>query len=201
LTAFRRFCYISLLVFLFAAILLTLNHEKVLLAAGNYLVETRAPEKADAALVLAGDYRGKRVVRAAELVRQGFAPVALVSGPMEVYGVNEASLAIQFATRRGFPESYFEPLSNDALSTFEEARAIAPELRRRNIRRLLLVTSNYHTHRAAGIFRKELGPNVVVQSIAAPDMYFEPGAWWQNREGRKVAFYEYSKMVAGWMGM
>lgn len=197
----RRFTYAFLLAIVVALLFLTLSYRTVLTAIGNYLVETRAPEKADAVLVLAGDFRGARMTRAGELVRDGFAPIALVSGPAEMYGANEATLAIQWASRHGMPESYFQPIFIKAHSTMEEAHAFAPELRKRRIRKLLLVTSNYHTHRAASIFRKVLGNDVTIRSVAAPDSFFRPDSWWHNREGQKTVFYEYSKTIAGWLGM
>lgn len=201
MTPFRRLAYGFLLVAALAFLLAALNYRIILQAAGDYLVESQPPRKADAVLVLAGDYRGARVTRAAELIREGYAPIALVSGPMEMYGVNEASLAIQYAARQGIPATYFEPVFIKALSTFEEARAFTPELRRRNVRTLLLVTSNYHTHRAASIFRKALGGGVTVIAVPAEDSFFRPDTWWHNREGQKTVFYEYSKTIAGWLGM
>jgi uncharacterized SAM-binding protein YcdF (DUF218 family) len=201
LTLVRRFSYGFSLVFALALLVVAFNYITVLTAAGSYLVESRAPEKADAILVLAGDYRGKRILKAAELVRDGFAPIAFVSGPAEMYGINEAALAVQFATRNGIPPSYFEPIQIQAHSTLEEAHAFAPLLRQRRVRRVLLVTSNYHTRRAAAIFRKVLGSDADVRAVAAPDPYFQPDSWWHNREGQKIVFYEYSKAIAGWLGM
>ena len=55
------------------------------------------PGKADIAVVLAGDYWGHRLFNGAELVKQGYVPLVLVSGPPGFYGVNEADAAIQFA--------------------------------------------------------------------------------------------------------
>ena len=46
--------------------------------------------KADIAVVLAGDYWDIAFSKAAELVRQGYVPTVLVSGPPGFYGVNEA---------------------------------------------------------------------------------------------------------------
>jgi uncharacterized SAM-binding protein YcdF (DUF218 family) len=201
LVTFRRLAYGILLVLFVAVVLAVFNYKSILQATGNYLVESQPPEKADVVVVLAGDYRGSRITRAAELVGAGYAPVALVSGPSEMFGVNEATLAIEYAVRRGAPASYFEPVFMDALSTLEEARAFAPYLRKRNIHTMLLVTSNYHTRRATSIFRKTLGGSVRIITVAAPDPYFRPGTWWHNREGQKMVFYEYSKTVAGWLGM
>lgn len=197
----RRFTYGSLAAIALAVIVFAFSYRTFLTAAGSYLVQSDSPEKSDAILVLAGDYRGRRILRAAELVRDGFAPMALVSGPTEMYGLNEGELAIQYAVRNGVSANYFESVPIKANSTLEEARAFAPILRERGIRRLLLVTSNFHSHRAARIFRRVMGSDILIRSIAASDPYFEPGSWWQNREGQKTVFYEYSKIVADWLGM
>jgi uncharacterized SAM-binding protein YcdF (DUF218 family) len=197
----RRLARGLALAFIVIFLLLAFNYSAVLRSIGDFLVEEQSPVKSDVAVVLAGDSRGRRIVRAGELVRQGLAPVALVSGPMEMYGVNEAALAIQFAQTRGFPPEYFESLQIRALSTLEEARAIAPELRRRKVQSVLLVTSNYHTRRAAEIFRRELGNDVRFTAVAAADKYFAPGTWWHNREGQKTVFFELSKTLAGWIGL
>jgi uncharacterized SAM-binding protein YcdF (DUF218 family) len=201
LTLVRRFSYGFLIAIGLALIVLALTYKVVLESAGSYLVENGSPEKSDAVLVLAGDYRGNRIMRAAELVKAGYAPVALISGPAEMYGLNEAELAIQYAVRHGVPENYFEPIYIKGNSTLEEAHAFAPVLHERQIRRLLIVTSNYHTRRAAGIFRRVHGDGTTIRTVAAPDPYFRPDSWWHNREGQKIVFYEYSKAIAGWLGM
>jgi uncharacterized SAM-binding protein YcdF (DUF218 family) len=197
----RRLAHAFLFFLAVCCTLAVFNYKTILKTAGDHLVESSTPEKADAVLVLAGDNRGARITRAAELVRDGYAPVALISGPMAIYGINEADLAIQFAVRRGAPASYFEPVYRSALSTLDEARGFAAVARERKIHRLLLVTSDYHTRRAVSIFRRVLGSDVIVQPIPAPDKYFHAESWWQNREGQKIVFYEYAKTIAGWLGM
>ncbi len=52
-----------------------------LAALGGYLVHAGPPVKADMIVVLAGDFSGNRIKVAGDLVRQGFAKQALVSGP------------------------------------------------------------------------------------------------------------------------
>ena len=47
---------------------------------GRYLVYSLPPQSADIILVLAGDFYGPRVLKAAELAKQGYAPVVLISG-------------------------------------------------------------------------------------------------------------------------
>jgi uncharacterized SAM-binding protein YcdF (DUF218 family) len=168
---------------------------------GEFLVHTDPLVKADAVLVLAGDWNGDRILKGAELVKQGYAPIVLVSGPSAVYGVNEATLAIDYAVRRGYPRDIFVPLISCAFSTRDEAAFFGPELRRRGIHRLLIVSSDFHTNRAGKLFRKSLGPDFEIRMIAAPDRHFTPDGWWKDREGQKVFFYEWSKTIGTVFGL
>jgi len=169
-------------------------------ALGNYLVLSEHPVRADAIVVLAGDFTGNRVVTAGKLVREGYAPIALVSGPSGAYGMYECDLAIPFAVSKGFPVTYFARLPNDSKSTASESQAIVPELRKKHISTIDLVTSNFHTRRAGRIFRAA-APGIEVHMVSAPDPYFTPDGWWKNREGRKTFLLEWAKTVASWLGM
>jgi len=182
------------------ALLGLLLHESLLGAIGSYLVRADAPVKADIAVVLAGDSRGNRILRAAELVKQWFIPMALVSGPDGNYGFSECDLAIPFAVKAGYSEAYFVHFENMARSTEEEAGAIVAELRRRGVHSALIVTSDYHTRRAGRMYRKA-APDLDFKIVAAPDAFFTADGWWRNREGRKTAFYEWMKTVASWLGI
>ena len=80
--------------------------------------------------------------------RRGYVSKVLVSGPSGIYGYHECDLAIPFAVKAGYPESYFLHFENDALSTKEEAHDRDPRLRQLGAHKVLLVTSDYHTRRA-----------------------------------------------------
>ncbi len=166
---------------------------------GKFLVSAEAPTKAEAAIVLAGDWTGNRLLKAAELVKAGHVPVALVSGPGQSYDRNEADLAIEFAVNRGWPAAYFEPVRHVAHSTQEEAVNMLAYLRRKNIKRFLLVTSDFHTRRSGRIYR-HLAPEAEIHVIAAPTNEFVPESWWSNRESRKTWLYEWQKMIANYLG-
>jgi len=182
------------------AVAIGLSHPIWLRAMGGYLVRGEEPFRADMALVLAGDGFGQRILKSADLARQGFTSRVLVSGPDGMYGYNEAELAIPFAVRHGYPLSWFTPFPHESRSTRQEAEAIAPELRRLGVRRCLLVTSNYHTRRAGRIFRAA-APEVEFRVIAAADRAYNPAAWWHTREGWKCFVLEWLKTVAGWFGI
>jgi uncharacterized SAM-binding protein YcdF (DUF218 family) len=171
---------------------------------GYALVHDDGPAKADIAVVLAGDYVGRRIEKAGELIREGYVPAALISGPPGFYGLHESDFAIAYAVRRGFPAEWFVALQHSALSTREEALVVLGELRRRQVRSFLLVTSDYHTARARRIYlaaERAMGGGPSMRTVAVPDTFFRPDGWWRNREGQKTTFFEWSKTVATALGM
>ena len=179
------------------AVLAILFHNLLLAALGSFLVRAQPPEKAEIAVVLGGDYYGKRLLTAAELARQGYVPKILVSGPAGFYGLHECDVAIPFAENLGYPESYFIHFENESHSTTEEAVAAAAELRRMGVHKALVVTSDYHTRRAGNAYRAA-APEIQFVTIAAPDENFTASGWWHSREGRKTALMEWMKTVAAW---
>ena len=198
-----RFLRVVFAVLLIVAIAVV-SREWWLRAIGGALIHDDGPAKADFAVVLAGDYWGNRIVKGGELVRLGYVPVALVSGPSGFYGQYECEPAIAYAVRQGSKPEWFLPFPDSARSTQEEAWAILPELHRRNTHRMLLVTSDYHTRRALRIFRRTesaMGGRMEIRAVAAPDEEFHPDSWWRSRQGQKVAFTEWTKTLAEAVGL
>lgn len=189
-----------LLGFALFAILGYAGRQPLLAAAGSYLVQAGPPVKADIVLVLAGDGRGGRIVKGAQLVRDGFAPKVLVSGPDGNYGLHECDLAIPFAVKAGYPESIFQHFENDARNTRDEAHQAAEQLRRMGVHHVLLVTTDFHTRRAGRMYRSA-APDLQISVVAARDEYFSPDGWWHNREGQKTALYEWMKTIASWVNL
>jgi uncharacterized SAM-binding protein YcdF (DUF218 family) len=171
---------------------------------GYALVHDDGPAKADIAVVLAGDQVGHRIEKAAELIREGYVPAALISGSPGYWGLHECDFEIAYAVRRGFPAQWFIALPHSALSTRDEAPVVLGELRRRNVRSFLLITSDYHTARARRIFlaaERAMAGGPTMRTVAVPDQFFHPDSWWRNREGQKTAFFEWSKTVASALGI
>jgi uncharacterized SAM-binding protein YcdF (DUF218 family) len=182
------------------AIILYLARDPLLGAVGSYLVEAEQPAKADIGLVLAGDGRGNRILTAARLVRDGYVPKVIVSGPDGNYALHECDLAIPFAVKAGFPESYFIHFENSARNTRDEARDAATLIRKMGAHKVLLITSDYHTRRATRMYRNQ-APDLEFVTVAAPDTYFSARGWWHNREGQKTALYEWMKTLASWINL
>lgn len=168
-------------------------------AMGRFLVETQPPETSDMIVVLGGDWYGNRILKAAELAKQGYAPLVLVSGGGYLYGRYEGDLAVPFAVSHGYDEKMFIKLLHPSTSTRDEAMAVVPELRRRGVKKYILVTSEFHTRRAGNLFRK-IGPDLDVRVVASPDT-LHWNNWWTDREGRKTFLMEWTKTVTSSVGI
>lgn len=173
----------------------------VLRAAGRALVENDGARKADCILVLGGDEYGSRILYAGELAKAGYAPYILVDGPLTLIG-HESDSTIQYAVQQRLSPSLFRPvwLPKGVDSTSREVRYVAEKvLRPNNVKKVLLVTSNYHTRRAARFIRREV-PWLSVSVMPAPDPYFSADGWWTNRNGKKIFLLEWMKTIAEWWG-
>lgn len=199
----------ALLLFLSIPLLLAgvvyLSSNLWLAGIGRALIWNDGPAPADVAVVLAGDFSGVRLRGAADLVRRGFVPMVLVSGPPMMYGINEADAGIRFMTAQGYPAQWFTPVRHTAMSTRDEARVMLTELQRRGVRRFILVTSNYHTRRARRMYQNvehERGVSLPeFRVVAVDDPVYDPSGWWHSREGRKAAFFEWTKTLTSLVGI
>jgi hypothetical protein len=151
------------------------------------------PEKSDAIVVLAGE-TNVRPARALELLRQRVAPHVFLDVHRDlIYDRQLTEIA----------QKYVEAL-NEAnrisvcpivgLSTNAETYDVSRCLQSLGARRVLIVTSDYHTRRALMIFRHRL-PQYQFNVAAARDPAHFGKAWWTNREWAKATSAEWAKML------
>ncbi len=165
------------------------------LFAGRLLV-VNAPEKADAIVVLAGGSDDNRYYRGLELLRAGYAPRMYVDALADTqkFGHRETEYAQKFIDETAGPDvARVKVCGIVGDSTVAETAAVARCLQADAARRVLLVTSEYHTRRALSIFRKSL-PSYEILVAAAPDVRFGV-KWWQHREWAKVTLEEWEKLL------
>lgn len=187
---------LPLLVLVCLAAIVWLLWEPALRLTGLFLDAGQPPQRAGAILVLAGGWGGERILKAGELIRAGYAPKAYVSGPRVFYGRSECDLAIPFATAHGFPAAWFECLPNNGLSTHDEARLLLPELERRGVRTLLVVSVRTHLRRARWIFEKHRPPSMRIHYTGADAPWFRLEEWYRHREGWKAVVMEWVKVLS-----
>lgn len=173
----------------------------ILAPVGTFLDNGEAPRKAEAALVLAGGWRGERVLKAGDLVRQGYVPYVVLSGPPSYYEQPECTYAIPFAVQHGLKAEWFQCAPNRATSTEEEAVAMVQELGRRGIRKCLVVSVRTHMRRARILFNEVKPAGMELHFIAAEDRAFRLEEWYKTREGRKTVLLEWLKLATTPLGL
>jgi uncharacterized SAM-binding protein YcdF (DUF218 family) len=190
--------WLVVLIVMACLLLMIVFRKPLLTAVGESLIVSDPLERADAIYVLAGDFFGSRVLLGADLGARGFAPLVLLSGGRysnEYYGNRySGDLALQFAVEHGYQPALFQAIRLDTPSTIEEARAMGPIFQRMGVRRVILVTSNFHSRRAALVFRLVL-PDVHFSVVPSSDLDYNPTSWWQTRRGRHLVESEYEKIA------
>ena len=184
---------------LFSSIVYLVRHPLMRVAANWWIVEDPL-ERADAIIVLGDDnFYGDRATRAAEIFRQGKAPLIIVSGRRLRPNVGVAELMEHDLVERGVPKQNIVRFTHDADGTAEEAEQLLPLVRQRNIKSVVLVTSNYHTRRARYTFRCIFPQDIAVRVASARDGDFDPDHWWEKRKSIKELAREWTAyVVARW---
>jgi uncharacterized SAM-binding protein YcdF (DUF218 family) len=189
---------LSVLALLFAA-LVFFGHSFILDRAGKLIYKKDELKPVDVIVVLAGE-DNERVEYAVYLFREGWAKkdrIIMAGGPA-VWKYSWASLMKEHAEHLGVPGK--DILLEDKSRTTEEDAIYTKEiLREGGYKSLILVTSPYHSKRAAVIFRKVLGKEIKILSAPAEDSWFRFSDWWKRRRDRAAVFNEYSKFIWLWI--
>jgi uncharacterized SAM-binding protein YcdF (DUF218 family) len=160
-------------------------------------VPSQQPEKADLIVPLGGGSRN-RVHQAAELYERGFAPNVLLIGAGDIDAntlPHSPDWRIRFLLEHGVPDNM---LVFDAISTnsWEEAVNTLSLMRKRNWRRVLVVSDPPHLRRLAWAWGKVFeGSGKEYRLIAAPLEGWDPGRWWQNDSSARYVVTEVNKLA------
>jgi uncharacterized SAM-binding protein YcdF (DUF218 family) len=159
---------------------------------GKFLVINQ-PRESDVIVVLAGE-TDRRPARGLELLAQGYAPRMILDVPADtkLYQWDQVELA----------QRYVEKLPQAGLitvcpiyghSTRDETQDVSRCLQGVGTRRILLVTSDFHTRRALSIFSRVLPADYSV-AAAVDDREFGV-QWWRHREWTKTNLGEWTKFI------
>ena len=184
-----------LLIIVVCAAVYLARHPIMRFAAESWVVDEPAGH-ADAIIVLGDDnFYADRATHAAQLFRQGVAPIVVASGKKLRPNAGISELMEHDLLERGVPKEKILPFAHDSSSTEEEALALKALAVEKNWKSAVLVTSNYHTRRARYIFQKIFPRNIMVSVASAPDGEFDPGRWWEKRQSQKLFGHEMLGML------
>ena len=181
-------------------------------AGGRYLHHEDPLQKADAIFVLGGA-RVERWLEAYDLYREGYAPLIVLSP-------ERAEPAETLLRTRGIPFPSTPELQHTALlalgvpasavwapggwvdNTAQEANLLRTTAQSRRWKRLIVVTSKYHTRRAGFAVRRALattGTEVVIRASRYDPSH--PAAWWRSRGDVRFVGNEWVKLLLYRLGL
>ena len=192
-----------------AAVVAAVAVAAVLFAGRVLVVADPVPAHADAIVILAGSI-ADRVLEVADLYRAGVAPRVVVTREriapgdlaLRARGVRlpePYQMTLDALARLGVPPEATILLRRRTFSTESEARTIARWACRARVRRLVVVTSPFHTRRARLILAQALGPGIALTIRPSRAGAFSPQRWWRVRRDAKFVLTEYQKLLHYWL--
>ena len=184
------------------SLILGLSVLAVFLLAGYWMQTSDEPQPSDAMVVLGGSYY--RAYYAADLYAQGYAPRIYISRTrryrtdllMEELGYRiprQEEVNARILTARGVPTSAITPYGEEVMSTAMEAQELARTLGP-GPRRLLVVTSPSHVHRARLVLRDNLPQGYDLRVTATPYESL-PKNWWSTQRSAIEVLTETAKTL------
>jgi len=179
----------------------------ILVALGGMMVRADPLSKADAIIVLAGG-TPQREIEGADLYLAGYAPRVVLT-------VERDSPAEELLHKRGIPYEDQNELKrrilvalgvpDSAVIQLKETRATSTRMEsdivrewalENHARRIIVVTSAFHTARASFVFRRALRhDSVEVLMRPASEEAFDPSRWWTDRVQLRVGVFELQKLL------
>lgn len=166
---------------------------------GRWFVRTNELHKAEAIVVLAGG-GPERLCHGIELFKRGLAPELWYTGdqPLETRSdLMDAELAVSLAARQGVPKEKISLLPST--STYEDGKSITARAQEKKIKSLIVVTSWYHTRRAANVIKHSIAEsNISVYMSSSTNLPYTPDNWWKEEEGLVAVNNEIIKTALYW---
>jgi uncharacterized SAM-binding protein YcdF (DUF218 family) len=188
---------------LLLVILVLAFRAQILTGIADYLIINDKLQPADVIFLLNSEY-DTRPFRAAELYKQGLAPVIAIarveSSPVVDLGLipDNTDISVGVLEKLGVPSDKIVILNfpGGVTSTFDEAEAFRKYAEADQIRKVILVTSAFHTRRARWVLNRTLaGLPVRLEMAAVPYIGFDQTNWWNNETGLIALNNEYIKLL------
>jgi uncharacterized SAM-binding protein YcdF (DUF218 family) len=172
-----------------------------LLDAGRALVVSVDVGQPDAIVMLAS-HEWERLPATAAEARRYKGSIVLLTVPAVVTVVNCYRCADRRAwlVDEGVDNRRIVELPQPVRNTYDEAAAVADFATRLSLRRVMVVTSPYHTRRARSVFDEVVGSRGIAIGVrpALEASGARPGSWWIHAYDRHYVLYEWAANVAYW---
>ena len=178
--------------------------------AGVWLSASDALQPADAIVVINGRIP-YRAMKGAELYKQRLAPeVWLTVGnrnasevemeKIDVHPIQEHVYSQQILETLGVPANVIHVIPARNRNTADEMRAIATYARQHGTKRVILVTSSYHSRRVRSLWHRLVGesPQAIVQFTETEP--FNAGRWWKDTADAWTVSREWFGLLNAWLG-
>lgn len=165
--------------------------------AGTALVVRTPLDTPDAIFVL-GSHEWERLPAAADLARRYPAARVWLSMPRvpSIYNCHDCNGRVDRLVAFGVARERIGFLAMRVSNTRDEAEAAKYQCHDANVRRLVIVTSPYHTRRAWGTFQEVFaGANVALGIEPAAPAQARPESWWASPYDRSYVRYEWAALA------
>jgi len=204
---YLKYFLIFLLIVLIA---LFLNKQTLLTFAGNLLISEDTPQKAEAIVVLNGGVP-IRILEAIDLHKSGLGEYIIfckVTESFEYKKLRESNInyPVEHDINKQIAEEFEIPSSNIYMvykkvsSTYGELESIKGFLIDNNIKKIIIVTSKFHTLRTRMIANKVFNREINFMVIGTKYDGYNPNTWWKNRNATRYTVSEYLKIFAYYLG-
>ncbi|UCD79756.1 MAG: YdcF family protein [Desulfobacterales bacterium] len=206
----RRYLFIIFPIML--ALLLVFFSGAILRQLGSLIVVDEKPPYSDAVVILLTgvDYY-PRLIQAADIYGRQLARKVVINGNRKTDILRELedkgferccpwyTESVRILTMLGVAEKDIIPISaENAYDTVSEAQAVGAELIRRNLSKVIVTTSKFHTRRAKFIWQNMYANRLSVYvSPAASDPY-DPQKWWKDGRQIRWVMAEYGAWIYYW---
>jgi uncharacterized SAM-binding protein YcdF (DUF218 family) len=206
----RRF--VLVLVPVFILLLIVIFSGAILRTMGRLIVVDENPPHADAVVVLnTGIEYHPRLIQAAEIYRRQLVDKVVINGNRKTDTLRELEAggfkaccpwyadSVSILKMFGVPENKIMWISiEDAYDTVSEAEAVGKELIQRELTKVVIATSKYHTRRAKYIWQKMYKNQLTIFMVSAKTDPYDPDNWW--KDGRQIRWLlaEYGAWIFYW---
>jgi uncharacterized SAM-binding protein YcdF (DUF218 family) len=166
--------------------------------AGEALVVRHAIDRPDAIISLAS-HEWERLPEAARQARAFTDATVYLTIPqvVTIFTCHDCANRVARLRALGVEESRVQTLTLRGPGTYAEAVSSLDVAKRTGAKRLLIVTSPYHTRRSLAVFRKVFEDSGVAIGIepAIASSQARPSTWWWHADDRAYVPYEWAALV------